>query len=537
MKFPGRFTPTLLIIILLSIIGSLAIYFSTSWGPWAYSDSTEYVVSARNLLAGRGLGHSAPSGSLVPLTLHPPFYPLVLSAMGLIGFDLIEAARWLNIFLFGTMIFLSGAFTYALFHSSWLAISLSAAILTIPPLVDVSSGAMSELLFLFTATLGICLLIIYLDLRRRYLLILSSIAVGLAFLSRYPGVVAVVTCIIGLLITGRISWKQRIRDILEFSLISITPTAVWLIWVYFQTRTLGARNYLFTLDIWSNTIDLRKKLMEIFWSWLPFQEYLPSYSYNLARNIFIFFIVLIFLLVVLIVVKKLISRKSAQSSPQEFTFVFLWIIFIIGNISLLTTSFLFTNPLPDLNLRTLLPVQLGLVFALLALLASIINEFRLPPAVGWACAVLVLIFTLPNSRTSWKIINQYHVYGGGYTSETWHRSLTLQELTELPMNFPIITNESAAVLLLTDRPAYDFCTLPCNQSEQLLYGDDPLDPTQKVFREDGAALVFFYPYCGVQDAPWYANTITQLKSLTQNLTQYFSSCDGVIYFYPSAQQN
>ncbi len=537
MKFPNIFTPTLLIIILLSIVGSLAIYFSTSWGPWAYSDSTEYIDSARNLLAGRGLGHSAPSGSLVPLTLHPPLYPLVLSAMGLLGFNLIEAARWLNIFLFGVTIFLSGSFTYALFHSSWLAISLSAAILTLPPLVDVSSGAMTELLFLFTATLGVCLLIIYLDLRRRYLLILSSISVGLAFLSRYPGAVIVVTCLIGLLVAGRISWKQRLHDILEFSLISITPSAIWLIWIYYQTKTLVARDYHFTLDLWSNTIDLRKRLVEVFWSWLPLHSRLPSYSYNLARNVLICLIVLIFLLVSLIVVKKVIFRKSTHSSPQEFTFALLWMIFIIGNISLLAASFLFTSPLPDLNPRTLLPVQFGLVVALLALMASFINEYHLPPAAGWSCAVLALIFTLPNARTSWKIINQYHVYGGGYTGESWHNSLTLQALTELPLNIPIITNESAAVLLLTERPAYDFCTLPCSPSKQPIYGDDPLDPVQKVFREDGAALVFFYPYCDIHQAAWYANTLTQLKSLTQNLTQYFSSCDGVIYFYPSARQN
>jgi hypothetical protein len=470
MKIPGKLPPTLLAIILLSLAGSLAIYISTSWGPWAYSDSTEYIVSARNLLAGHGLGYSAPSGNFKPLTLHPPFYPLVLSGMGLIGFDLIEAARWLNIFLFGATIFLSGSLAYILFHSSWLALSLSSALLTMPTLVDVSSGAMSELLFLFTATLGICLLIIYLGLRKSYLLLLSAISVGLAFLSRYPGVVVVVTCIIGLLVADRISWKQRIRDILKFCLISITPTAIWLIWIYLQTRTLGAREYHFAFDIWSNTIDLRKQLMTIFWSWLPYQERLPSYSYNLSRNILILLIVLIFLFVCLIVFKKLFFRKSALVSPLEFTFAFLWFIFIMGNISLLAASFIFTNPLPDLNLRTLLPVQFGLVFALLVLLSSVIKEFHLPNAVGWVCASLILIIIFPYAKTSWNIISQYHQYGAGYTNQNWHNSLTLQSLLDLPLNIPLISNQAAALLLLADRPAYDFCTLPCNQSSQLRYG-------------------------------------------------------------------
>jgi 4-amino-4-deoxy-L-arabinose transferase-like glycosyltransferase len=533
MKIPSKFIPTLLGIVLLSLAGSLAIYYSTKWGPWAYSDSTEYIVAARNLLAGRGLGHPAPSGHFILLTLHPPFYPLVLSAIGLVGLDLIQAARWLNIFLFGATIFLSGSFSLVLFHSSWLALSLSAVLLTLPTLVDVSSGAMSELLFLFTTTLGICLLISYLGLRNRYVLILSAISIGLAVLTRYPGIVAVVAGSIVLLVSGRISWQKRIRDVFEFSLISITPIAIWLIWIYSQTRTLGARAYEFNLQIWSATIELRKKIIEIFWSWLPFQERLPPYSYKLSRNILVFLFTLILILFCVVVYRKLNFRNSAHDGSREFTFFFIWIIFVLGNLSLLVASFIFTKPQPDLNARTLLPVQLGLVFALLALFLSVIDEFRLPQSIGWACASMVLIFSISNARTSWKIVDQYHLYGAGYTSQNWHESLTLQKLQALPLNIPIITNQSAAVLLLLDRSAYDFCTLPCSQTGQLRYGDDLQDPVQVIFRKERSALVFFYPYCGIQNQPWYSDTIAQIKSLTQNLTRYFSSCDGAIYFYPS----
>src|SRR4030065_2862237 len=99
----------LAVIVLLSLIGSLAIAFSTRWGPWAYSDSTEYIVSARTFLSEGRLGFYAPSGSFESLTLHPPLYSLSLSAFGLIGIDLIIAARWLNVFLFGGTIFMNGA--------------------------------------------------------------------------------------------------------------------------------------------------------------------------------------------------------------------------------------------------------------------------------------------------------------------------------------------------------------------------------------------------------------------------------------------
>jgi hypothetical protein len=178
---------------------------------------------------------------------------------------------------------------------------------------------------------------------------------------------------------------------------------------------------------------------------------------------------------------------------------------------------------------------LGLIFALLALFSSVINEFHLPQAIGWACASLVLIFTLSYAHTSWNIVNQYHIYGAGYTSRDWYASLTLQIARELPLNIPIITNDSAAMLWFLDRPSYDFCSLPCSQTGQLSYGDNLQDPVQLLFRGQISALVLFYPYCGVQDQPWYFDTFAQMKSLTQNLTRYYSSCDGAIYFYPSTE--
>ena len=533
MKIPNKSIPTLIGIVLLSLAGSLAIYYSTSWGPWAYSDSTEYIVAARNLLAGRGLGHQTPSGSFVPLTLHPPFYPLVLSAMGLIGFDLLVAARWLNILLFGATIFLSGSFSYALFQSSWLSLSLSASLLTLPSLIDVSSGAMSELLFVFTSALGIFLLISYLCLRNRYLLVLSSISIGLAVLSRYPGIVTIVIGIMVLLLSARNDWKMRIHDVFEFCLISISPITIWLIWIYSQTRTLGARDYQLDLHLWSGTMELRKQIIKIFWSLLPYQEHLPPYSYNLSRNVLISLLILILILSSLVVYRKRSVHNPAHNGSRDFTFFSIWMFFILGYLSLLAASYIFTKPQPDIIPRTLLPVQLGLVFALLALFSSLINEFRLPQAMGWACAALVLIIILSYARTSLNIISQYHIYGVGYTSRDWQTSLTLQIARELPKQIPVITNQSAAMLLLLNRPAYDFCTLPCSQTGELRYGDDLQDPVQLIFREQKSALVIFYPYCGIQDQPWFSDTMDQLKSLTQNLTRYFSSCDGAIYFYPS----
>jgi len=536
MKYQGRFFPTIGIIVLMGIAGSLMIHYGTYWGPWAYSDSSGYLASAQNLLDGHGLGYFAPSGNFKPLTIHPPLYPLVLSAMGVMGFEMIEAARWLNIILFGLTISLSGLFTYSLFHSSWFSLSLSATLLTMPSLVDVSSGAMSELLFFFTTILGICSMAGYLAAGKKYLLILSAVSVGLAFLSRFNGVVLVGIGMIVLLVASRYAWRRRIGDTLVFSLVSIAPAAIWLIRTYLLTKTLAARNYNLPSDIWSGTVVLRREFIEIFKSWLPYQKLLPAYSYNLYRNLFIILSGLILISFLLVVFRRFLFRKSSPGFTREFSFALIWIIFIIGNALFLAASYLFTNLLPNLESRTFMPIQIGLVFALLALVLSISNEFRIPRSFGWVCVLMVLVLDLSYAGTSWNIISQYHTNGAGYTSKVWHNSTTLKTVRSLSASIPIITNESAALLLLLGRPAFDFCTSPCNQSGEIRYGDDPQDPVQQVFRQDGAALALFYPYCGVQDQAWYSETIAQFTSLTRDLTHYFSSCDGDIYFYPASGQ-
>jgi len=84
-------------VIPLSLAGAAQIFYATTMGVAAYSDSTEYIVSARNLISGHGLGLITPTGRLMPLYFHPPLYPLVLSALGAPGLDLLRVARWLNI--------------------------------------------------------------------------------------------------------------------------------------------------------------------------------------------------------------------------------------------------------------------------------------------------------------------------------------------------------------------------------------------------------------------------------------------------------
>jgi len=527
MKIPR---PTLLVISLLSLTGSLAIAFSTRWGPWAFSDSTEFIVSARNLLAGKGLGLYNPEGVFTPLTLHPPFYPLLLSAFGLVGVDLLVTTRWLNVILFGATIYIAGAIPYRLFKSTWLAVSSSASVLAMSTLVDVFSGAMSEPLFTFTSTLSICLLAVYLVDGGHRWLVVSAIAAGLAALSRYPGAVLIAAGMVEIILLTSTNWKQRIRDLLIYGSISLVPIGIWLQWIFSQSQS--PRQISNPVDLGQAFISLRLGLVEVFWSWLPFTEYLPPYSYNLALHVLLAMGALLAFGFIFTLVKVWQAGRWKWPVSQEFNFVLLWAAVILAYLALLAFSYLFGSPTPDLIPRTLLPMQFFLGFFLLGSGLFFIKELRLP---RWSALIPVLLavpFIISNAQASWTLIRSYYQQGAGYTAMSWRDSNTLVEVAKLPADLPIITNEAAGLLLWTDRAAYDFCTLPCNQPGDARYGDNPDDEVQRIFRQQGAALVLFYPFCAPRDEGWNAERMAQLDSLTNGLTCLEYSCDGAIYLYP-----
>ena len=93
------------------VIGLLAIYAviemirATPFGPAFGSDSVTYMESAKNFVAGKGLGLINPDGSFRLLPYAPPLYPLILGLFAALGLDLLTAAFWLNAILYAALVF------------------------------------------------------------------------------------------------------------------------------------------------------------------------------------------------------------------------------------------------------------------------------------------------------------------------------------------------------------------------------------------------------------------------------------------------
>ena len=152
-KFSTRYL-ILAVIILLSIVGGVIAIYTTTNGPWGYTDPVEYISVARSVDHGLGLAYYEGNGKLTPETIHPPFYSLVLSAIGLFGVDLVAASRWLNIFAFIASIFIAGWIFYRYSRVPALGIIASALLCAFPYMVWMFGSSYSEPLFVLSLLAG-----------------------------------------------------------------------------------------------------------------------------------------------------------------------------------------------------------------------------------------------------------------------------------------------------------------------------------------------------------------------------------------------
>ena len=190
-----------LVIIGSALLGVAAVTLSTNHGPGIGGDATIYIFSAKNLLAGNGLGLIEPGGGFRLIPYFPPFYSLVLAFFGLVGLNLVLAAKWLNILLFGCLVLLLGFEMLRSSKSTFYTAVICLLVALSPLLIPVYSWAMSEPLAIFLGFLGLILLNRSLsNSNNTILLIGSALVVGLSMLTRYSHVSFLMTAIVILLI-------------------------------------------------------------------------------------------------------------------------------------------------------------------------------------------------------------------------------------------------------------------------------------------------------------------------------------------------
>ncbi|GMR10743.1 MAG: hypothetical protein BMS9Abin28_1566 [Anaerolineae bacterium] len=519
-----------------SAAAAAIVLYATSFAPWAFSDGAGYLMLARNLLSGRGLGLMRASGDFQPLSMHPPLYPLSLAFFGLSGAELLSVARWLDAGLFALTVFIIGATIFWVTRNTWLALAAASITLVSPSLVGLYAGAMSEPLFFVLGLASLLSILVFLETDRRWLLALAGLAAGATVVTRYLGLAYVGAGIVGLLILGSRTPRRRITDAIVYMLLAAAPTVLWFGWVNAQSGADAPRQWLFDLsDLWARTEPIRGGVVAEVWSWIPFAAATAvPYRYQLGAVA----VIAVMLGALLALALRRLNRATALLQNRAVQSVTLQAAMILIYMTTLSAVFLFGRPpldAGDIDQRILTPVYIAMilgVFSAIPLTLEAWPKRRWIISVPLVAAALAIVWYLPQSL---QIASDLRERSRGFTSVAWQNSETVKTAAALAQDIALISNESTAIMFHLDRPAYDVPELLRGEPLETYtrFGEGDFGE-ERIFREQGAALVLFDSVFW-QLRPMYGDeTEARLQQLTEGLDLYADLADGAIYFYPSA---
>ncbi len=533
-KFPAE-TLIFSAIVLISIIGGVLTSYSTANGPWGYTDPVAYISTARSLVNGQGLGYYEADAQFKAYTIQPPFYSIVLSAIGLSKINLVVAARWLNILAFVASIFIAGWTIFRFSRVPALGIIASALLCAFPNMVVTFSSAFSEPLFiLLFLSAGLCLFS-FLQREKLFTLLIGGLLFGFLPLTRYVGIAMIISAWFCILLFSSGKVCPRFKKSALFAFVAGLPILVWLGWVYVTTaHSIGGRSLEFNFGGLSTQFQaFRANFMDTVWKWIPFQSNDTILPYWF-RFILMGMGVVIFLAISLHAESRL--RKNSfkdtnNSGMHIFAFFGLSSLTFLG---VLIFTYLFTQPTIDVDNRILLPFYVSVTMSLVAGFslwqsAWFRGWMQLFQILPWGIAVISMVWFFPQTRNEVKF---YHS-GDGLTAYHWDHSTIVQAVRSLPPDQPVISNDWELLMLWTGRPIHGFWnTFQLDPLQNSMYGTDQRDNTQSVFCRQGAALVIFNDFPTQLNAQIGESKSDQLVKLFNGLSVFGAFSDGTIYLCP-----
>jgi 4-amino-4-deoxy-L-arabinose transferase-like glycosyltransferase len=537
-KFPTSIL-FLLAIVLISLIGGVIAIYTTANGPWGYTDPVAYISTARSLANGQGLGYFEAGAAFKLFTIQPPFYPIVLSILGLFKVNLVGGARWLNIFAFVASIFIAGWIFFRFTRTPALGIIASALMCAFPYMVVMFSSAYSEPLFIFLFLSSGWGLLAYLQKEKWFILLISAFLVGLIPVTRYAGIAMILAaCLSVFFFTSGEAWL-RLKKAILYGIIASLPILIWLVWVYFSTsHSIGGRSLEASWGgLAAQFQAFRGIFMDTVWKWVPFQTHQTLLRYSVRFVLMGVGLVIVFVLSIF--AERRLRKDSAEdvdrSGIRIFTFFGLSSLIFVA---VLIATYLFTFPTIDIDNRMLLPFYVSSVMCLLGGIAVwqsawFKGRMRILQVLPWLVAVICVVWYFPQTRNEIEFYHPGEV-NGGLTAYHWDQSGVIQAVRALPSIQPVISNDWELLLLWTGRPIYGFWnTFPSEPPLQTTaYGTDPRDSTQSVFCTQGAALVIFNDFPSQSKNQVGESNADQLLKLFDGLTTYGIYPDGMIYLCP-----
>ena len=242
---------TLLLAAVAALGAGFVLLRGATYGVGLHWDSINYISVARSLLSGEAWVEFLGG----PYTEWPPLYPILLAAPGLLGLDPHAAAGPLNALLFGLTIFVAGHWLRQRIASRLLALWGCLAVASALHLTTVASWAFSEPAFILFVTLALFYMDRYLRDGKRASLIWAALFVALACLTRYLGLILVITLLPLLLLRPGLPLPEKLKHGAAAVLIPVIPLGLWLL-----SNLLRTGSPIIPVPIYRGNVSLHRTL-------------------------------------------------------------------------------------------------------------------------------------------------------------------------------------------------------------------------------------------------------------------------------------
>lgn len=503
-------------LLILALCGVAVLQVATARGVGVSPDSVAYIAAARGLLQGLGLGSPVSDGHWSPLIHYAPLFPTLLAALGVLGIDPLDGARWLNSFLFAGNVFVAGhiiqwdtgSISSAIYGAALLVISF--------PMLTVHSMAWSEPIFVLLSLLALLWLSQYAEHLTIGYVVAAAAAVGLGVLARYAGLVLIAAGVGAIVIGNRHARRDALRDGGLFAAISGLLGGLWLIRNWLVAGTLTGRSVAVHLV---SVAQLRRGL-ETTVDWLRPEGGLQRCAAALVATG-----------ACALLLHGLAQRLPRPAPPahrditRRSTVARTALIFIAGyGLFLLIAISLFdaATPLDD---RILSPL---FAWALIAVACAAHRVVTGPRRPFWTRALVLTggmwLATAQLLRVvPWAIAA--HGNGQGYTSTAWQQSPIIAQVRALPVPTRIFSNGDDAIYLLTGRLAERIPERisPTTTQANEHYESDLARWRSRLVESHGVVVYF-------TRIDWRSNLVSA-TDLRERLTLHalYDSADGTIY--------
>jgi hypothetical protein len=523
----------LVIILAFSLLAGFLVHYSTPRGPWAFSDTTEYLEAGRNFAAGRGFVIQRMNDRYVPLSTRPPLYPLILGGMIKSGIDPVLGSGWLNSALYAGLILIVGIAAYRYTHNTGLILLLLLFLCTEYELVEAFASMMTEPLYVTFTVAQILLLVIYLKSDHLAALVASIAVAAALWMTRYAGAANAVFLGVGIILFSKHPLSRRLVLSILSVLIPAIPYLGWSLHLRPTGYSAGVYDWPVT-DLWEGLRPVRGAFIDSLWDWLPFSliPFNPTYYHKILFLSLFFLITLIGCLYAIVLSHR--KGRDPLLSKEAFQWGSLLVIFAFLHLMVIAVSYvLISVPKPALAGRVLMPSKITLLFGLGILFYELgLHLIRSKLAILLPAAFLLpLVFVrLPQVQQN---LSDLHTTGKGYTATSWQDLKIIDELKSLPDSIPIISNDPVAVTFFAARPAHPLPELEDDQpvESKAPFGLRSQDQAELSFRQDGAALVLFSnaqnSLMRIYGEEW--NAI--LSAWVSGSFVHYDGPDGLILFY------